>query len=52
MGARLCYNLLGTQEVISKLLRGVYSTKELRFYKGPAPDQEFWGQELVSIGGT
>ena len=44
MGARLSYNLIGTQKLISKFLQGACSVEELCLDESPTPEQEFRSQ--------
>ena len=50
VGAWLCYDLVWSHKLISKLLRGTGSTEKLHLDIGLTPDQEFqsWGSMSIS----
>ena len=52
VGSRLCYDLIWSQKLIIKLLRGTGSAEKLHLDIGPTPDQEFQSWESMSISGT
>ena len=52
VGARLRYDLVWSQKLISKLLRGMGSTEKLCLDVGPTPNWEFQSRGLMNISGT
>ena len=49
VGARLCYDLVWSQKLISNFLRGMDSTEKLRLDIGLTPNREFRSQGSMTI---
>ena len=54
VGSQLCYDLVWSQKLISKLFRGMGSAEKLCLDIGLTPKWEFWSQKtkLMNISGT